>query len=415
MSHSQGSPVVQGTGRDADLFSPYLAAVASTLQEQRYATESIQRYVREAAAFSRWFARQRRPVHDLNEQQLERYLHLRVSVIRRRRVIRRGVHFLFVHLRALAVIPLPVAAPRPVTAVEHWVRRYQTHLANVRGLAPTSQQQYVRFARRLLIQLSTGDDEITWGAFTAERVTQFLTADAARRRGVGPHTTASAVRVFLRFLVAEGQLPDGLAQAIPTIRRWRHAALPQHLSTSDIARLLTVCQDGTAIGARNYAVLLLLARLGLRAKEVARLHLDDVDWTTGSLLIRSSKTHTERVLPLAQDVGDAVLAYLRTARPSSTTRDIFLEHTAPYASLQTASAITKIVQRLLPKAGIIRRSGGAHLFRHTAASQMVNQGVSFKAVADILGHQQLSTTGIYAKLDLPTLAAVTLPWPGGTE
>jgi site-specific recombinase XerD len=302
-----------------------------------------------------------------------------------------------------------------VTAVEYWVRRYQTHLATVRGLALTSQQQYVRFARRLLTQVSTGADEIDWRAFTAERVTQFLTADAAHRRGVGPHTTASAVRVFLRFLGAEGQLPDGFAQAIPTIRRWRHAALPQHLSASDIMHLLTTCQDGTAIGTRNYAVLLLLARLGVRAKEVARLQLDDVDWATGSLLIRSSKTHTERLLPLAQDVGEAVLTYLRTARPSSPTRDIFLAHTAPYAPLQTASAITKIVPRLLAKTGIVRRSSGAHLFRHTAASQMVNHGVSFKAVADILGHQQLSTTEIYAKLDPPTLAAVTLPWPGGAE
>ena len=295
------------------------------------------------------------------------------------------------------------------------MQRYQTYLANVRGLAPTSQQQYIRFARALLTHLSARHDEIEWGAFTAERVPQFLTADAVRRRGVGPHTTASAVRVFLRFLVAEGQLPDGLAQAIPTIRRWRHAALPQQLSEDDITRVLTSCQDGTAIGTRNYAVLVLLARSGLRAKEVARLQLDDVDWTTGNLLIRSSKTHTERLLPLAQDVGDAVLAYLRTARPPSTTRDIFLEHTAPYSPLQTASAITKLVQRLLSKAGIVRRSSGAHLFRHTAASQMVNQGVSFKAVADILGHQQLITTGIYAKLDLPTLAEVTVPWPGGAQ
>ena len=215
--------------------------------------------------------------------------------------------------------------------------------------------------------------------------------------------------------MAEGQLPAGLDQAIPSIRRWSQAALPQPLSESDLARLLTCGPDGTGIGTRNYAVLMLLARLGLRAKEGARLHLTDIDWATGSLLIRSSQTHPERRLPLAQDVGDALRAYLRTARPLSAVRDILLEHTAPYPPLPAAAAITRIVQRLLSKAGIVRQSSGAHLFRHTAATQRVNRGGSFKAGADIWGHPQLLTTGSYATLDLSTLAEVTLPWPGGVQ
>jgi site-specific recombinase XerD len=415
MSHPQVSSSGHRTFRDTGVLSLHLAEVAGILQRRNYVATSIQRYLREAAAFSRWFVRQRRSLHEFNEQQLERYLRLQVPAVRRRQVIRRGVHFVFVHLRALEAIPSPSPVPHPTTAAEHWVKRYHTYLATVLGLAPTTQQQYCRFAARLLTWLNSGDDEIDWTTFTAERIIQFVTADAAPRRGFGPQTTTSGVRAFLRFLVMEGQLPAGLEHAMPPIRRWSHAALPHHLSESEISRVLTVCQDGTAIGLRNYAIVMLLARLGLRAKEVARLQLADVDWTTGSLLIRSSKTHTERVLPLAQDVGEALLAYLRNARPRSTERDIFLEHTAPYTPLQTASAITKLVQRLLRKAGIVRRSSGAHLFRHTAATQMVNHGVSFKAVADILGHQQLLTTSLYAKLDLTTLAEVTLSWPGGAQ
>jgi site-specific recombinase XerD len=140
-----------------------------------------------------------------------------------------------------------------------------------------------------------------------------------------------------------------------------------------------------------------------------------VDWTTGSLLIRASKTHAERLLPLAQDVGEALLAYLRTGRPATSSRHLFLAHTAPYRPLHTASAITKIVKRLLAKAGIARQASGAHLFRHTVATQLVNRGASFKDVADVLGHHTLQTTGLYAKLDLAALARVALPWPGGAS
>jgi site-specific recombinase XerD len=185
------------------------------------------------------------------------------------------------------------------------------------------------------------------------------------------------------------------------------------LSDTDISRMLQCCANGTASGTRDYAILLLLSRLGLRAKEVASLQLHDVDWANGSLLIRTSKTHAERLLPLAQDVGEALLAYLRAGRPVTSFRHFFLAHTAPYRPLQTASAITKIVKRLLAKAGIARQSSGAHLFRHTVATQLVNRGASFKDVADVLGHHTLQTTGLYAKLDLAALAQVALPWPGG--
>ena len=162
-------------------------------------------------------------------------------------------------------------------------------------------------------------------------------------------------------------------------------------------------------------MLLLLSRLGLRAKEVARLQLNDIDWVNGSLLARSSKTHCQRLLPLPQDVGEALLSYLQNGRPETTDREIFLSAVAPYLPLKTSSTISVTVKRLLARAGIKRQSSGAHLFRHTAATQMVNRGASFKEVADVLGHQQLQTTGIYAKLDLAALSEVALPWPGGAQ
>lgn len=162
-------------------------------------------------------------------------------------------------------------------------------------------------------------------------------------------------------------------------------------------------------------MLLLLSRLGLRAKEIVGMQLNDIDWINGSLLVRSTKTHCQRALPLARDVGEALVDYLQHGRPTTASRTVFLTHRAPFLPLKGASAVTSAVKRLLAKAGIERRSSGAHLFRHTAATQMVNRGASFKEVADVLGHQKLQTTTIYAKLDLAALSEVALPWPGGAQ
>jgi site-specific recombinase XerD len=162
-------------------------------------------------------------------------------------------------------------------------------------------------------------------------------------------------------------------------------------------------------------MILLLSRLGLRAKEVAILQLNDIDWINGSLLVRSSKTHSERLLPLPQDVGDALLSYLRNGRPQTTDREIFLTALPPYRPMKTSAVVSITVKRLMARAGINRQRSGAHLLRHSAATRMVNSGASFKEVADVLGHQQLQTTGVYAKLNLAALSEVALPWPGGAQ
>jgi site-specific recombinase XerD len=254
---------------------------------------------------------------------------------------------------------------------------------------------------------------LEWSGFTADRLQKFVEQDAGPRKGFGPHGTATSVRSFLRFLVSQGFIAPGLELAIPQIRHWLQAALPQRLTELELERLCVAASDGTAIGRRNYAIIQLLAKLGLRANEVARLRLEDVDWSNGFLLIRAPKSHRERSLPLRQEVGEVLVSYLKFGRPGTTYREVFLRHAPSVCPLKTPSAITKIVKRLLVKAGIERRSSGAHLLRHTAATRMVNQGATFKDVADVLGHQSLQTTAIYAKLDLARLAEVALPWPGG--
>lgn len=396
----------------------HLDLLATALQKQGYATTTIGIHLREAHAFGCWLS-EKRQLNEISELLLERYLDDLSSqgepfTPQRRQKITAAIHLLLKHLRQAGVIAPPPAKNLPETEVRQWLIRYQEYLEKVLGLAPKTDQKYLFFAARLLESMSQ-HGVIEWSAFTADKITAFLQAEVAPRKGSGPHGPATAVRSFLRFLVSQGRLSAGLEFAIPPIRQWSQSALPQRLSETEINRLLTICADQTATGRRNYAMLMLLSRLGLRAKEVAGLQLNDIDWVNGSLLVRSSKTHCQRLLPLPQDVGEAILSYLQSGRPETADREIFLSAVAPYQPLKTSQTISVTVKRLLVRAGIKCQSSGAHLFRHTAATQMVNRGASFKEVADVLGHQQLQTTGIYAKLDLAALSEVALPWPGGAQ
>jgi integrase len=207
-----------------------------------------------------------------------------------------------------------------------------------------------------------------------------------------------------------------LEAAAPMPPQWAQAALPVRLMLDEVERVVAVYRDGPTAHRRNYAIVLLLARLGLRAGEVIALRLEDIDWFESRVLIRPGKTHQERCLPLAHDVGSALAAYLQHARPSSESRQVFLHDRAPYSPLTTTANVRWIVVQALQHAGVAKRPRiGSHLFRHTAASQMLNQGASFKDVADVLGHHCLQTTSIYAKLELDALAEVALPWLGGEQ
>lgn len=401
------------------LFGFHLDELATKLQNQHYAVAIINRYLREAYLFGCWLSDINQQPDAINETLIANYLsHVssgKKSVSFRPKMTSSALKHLLKHLREAGISHPCVLETLPETESQKVLCEYREYLEKVLGLAITTRQKYHFFAERLLNDVCGEVGVLNWSAFTAERITRFIQADAGLRKGFGPHGTATAVRSFLRFLISQGKLNVGMNAAIPTVRRWSHAALPDRLSECEIKQFFFFCLDGSALGRRNFAILMLLSRLGLRAKEVARLQLNDIDWFNGSLLVRAGKTHSERTLPIGQDVGEALLDYVRQGRPNTPHRDIFIEHRAPFRPLQTASAISHIVKRLMVKAGMKRQSSGAHLFRHTAATQMVNRGVSFKEVADVLGHQKLQTTTIYAKLELTALAEVAMPWPGGVQ
>jgi site-specific recombinase XerD len=395
----------------------YLSELATALNQQRYAANSIRQYLRAADAFGRWLIKQEIPLDTVDEYIVQRY----VASLRRRATRHRsnlfpriavGLHRLLRSLRQQGVIK-PRRELAPLTSTDRFLAEYRHYLEQTLGAAPATVKQHLLFAGRLInFAFKTG--AIDWPSLDGETIAQFTLQQTERRSGFGRKAPGYSVRVLLRYLVGRGEVQSGLEAAAPKTREWKHASLPEHLSATEITRVLTTCNDLTDIGRRNYAILLLLSRLGLRACEAIRLRVDDIDWVAGAVTIRASKTHRERRLPLLQEVGQALIDYLRHGRPkNSPHREIFLVHTAPFLPLKDSSAVGKIVSRQMQRAEIIRSSSGAHLFRHTVATQMVRRGASFKDVADVLGHQSLQTTTLYAKLDLATLAQVALPWPGG--
>jgi integrase/recombinase XerC len=287
---------------------------------------------------------------------------------------------------------------------------FDDYLLRVKGLAPGTRNGYCFWVSRFLATFC-GTAPPDWSSLRGSDLAVFVQNEASRLKRNGRGVPGVALRAFLRYLSFLGTIQDGLHGAIPQRPRWKHVGLPRHLPAADVERVVTGALDGSARGLRNYAILLLLARTGLRAHEVAQLSLDDVDWTEGTICIRSKKTRTERKLPLAHDVGAALSDYLKHGRPACSFRTIFLRVVPPFDPFTGSAAVCRIVRRALTRTGILNTPAAAHLFRHAAATRMLRGGATFKEIADVLGHASITTTAIYAKLDIAALSQVAMPWP----
>lgn len=294
-----------------------------------------------------------------------------------------------------------------------WLDSYNDYLRDIVGTTATTAIRYARVVRHFIGTCYGGDRG--WAGLSVQQIANFVCEEAASKKRCGRRMPVTAVRSFLRFLAWRGIVPSGLDRAIPRTRLARHASLPRRLSINQIDQLIEAATTGKA-ERRDRAIILLLARLGLRCAEIIAMELDDIDWQAGLVRIRISKSHRERILPLPEDVGTALADYIQHERPLGLGRSMFIGVNAPPSPLRKSAAITNIVRRTLVRAGIpLGRLSGAHMLRHTVASQLVNSGASFREVADLLGHQSLQTTAIYAKLDLASLARVAMPWIGGTR
>ena len=385
----------------------YLPSIAEALQQQQYPPETIRRYVRVADGLGRWLSNHGLSLATTDEAILARY---RASTGRRQngelRAAGRGLAKILALLRVHHAVGEPVRVAD--TEGDTLVAAFDSHLRDVAGLMPGTRSQYLRYAE-LFVKAVLGPGTFEVRKFTPEAIVDFVRVQAAKLRPSACAAPATGIRVFLRFLVMRYGLPAGVIGAVPTIRQWKLAPLPKHLSVDEVDRTMATCDESSPVGKRDRAILFLLLRLALRAGEVARLRLSDIDWREAEIRIHSPKSARERKLPLPNDVGQALAEYLRNSRPTSVQPYVFLRTRAPFSPVTGCSTVSSIAKHHLKLAGIFARGLSAHAFRHTAATRMVRCGASFKQVADVLGHRLLETTNIYAKLDEDTLHRVALP------
>jgi len=387
-----------------------VAAFAAHLSELGYAPLTITSYTDAARHLGAWLAISGLSVSTIDNEVIERFAQHRCRCGGNRaserlspKYVRRVGRFLR-YLGERGIIPVAVPLPVPV---DPNVVRFGDWLRHHRGLSERSIARHIRMVNRLLPALGTDPD--TYDAF---RVRGVILDEGARCSAAHVKTMATALRGWLRFLAAQGACRPGLDHAVPPTPAWRLSALPRYLSPEDVDRLVEGCDLSNPTGIRDRAILLLLARLGLRAQDIWAMKIADIDWAAGALRV-SGKRRREVRIPLPQDAGDALLAYFERARPLVNEPRVFLRGVAPYTAFANANVVSSIVRSGLRRAGITDApSQGAHLLRHSAATAMLRKGATLDAIGTVLRHESPDTTAHYAKVDVATLRLIAQPWPG---
>jgi integrase/recombinase XerD len=303
--------------------------------------------------------------------------------------------------RKLSGIPAAIAAE---------LEDFDRHLMDVRGLAASTRAIRMRHLLDFLTD-RFGAGTVTVSALAPADVADFMTRYTAGRAPGSVKATGISLRSYFMLKASRREPTKALIAALPRVALWRLARLPQYLSAAEIERLLNAFDRSSATGKRDFAITRCLLDLGLRRTEVAHLRLDDVDWRTGTLHIQAKGKRID-ILPLPQATGDAITDYLRTGRPQTSRRELFVRHRPPTNAPADLDIIRNAVRYAAKRCGLEHRIRGTHILRHTVAARMVQGGAPFKEIADLLRHRSLDTTTIYAKVDLPALARVALPWPG---
>jgi site-specific recombinase XerD len=392
--------------------SCYIPAFTSSLFEQGYASTSIHGKMMVVRNFSRWIEKRQLKICELDEWAISDFFeeHPRAGYVRRGDLS--TLRSLLEWLRDAGITPklLPEVDDYKLHRIECDFRQY---LEKVRGLSQPTMHRYLPVIR-CFISERFGSDTIVLSELCASNVIEFVLRHAHTLSCSNAQLMTSALRGFLRFLLFRGDINCNLAACVPTVADWRLSELPTSLAPEKVERLLHNCDQGTAIGKRDYAVLLLLARLGLRAGEIVAMTLDDINWEAGVVTIRGKGMRRDQ-LPIPQDVGEALVAYLRHGRPPCATRRIFIRAKAPCRGFSGSTAIGNIVRRALKRAHLDPIRKGAHLLRHSLATKMLGQGARLADIGEVLRHSTTNTTQIYAKVDLAALSELAQPWPGGDQ
>lgn len=399
MARKMGVPVVSGP------LAPYAAGFESWLRSRSYSSSAAADRLYQLDHLSRWLGREGLGVGELTGDQAERFAAARRAAGLVCWTSAQSVTLPLGYLRTLGVapVPAPVVAQGPL---EELLEDYRRYLSVERGLCAHTVVDAYGPAARLFLAGRDGPDGLGLERLCAADVSLFLARECSVRSVPGARDLVCALRSLLRYLHLAGLIETPLAWAVPSVADLRDRTLPRGLEPGAVKKLLATCDRRRLVGRRDFAILLLLSRLGLRAGEVAGLRLDNVDWRRGQLLIRG-KGGRHDVLPLPVDVGEAVVSYLRR-RPRCGCRELFLRATAPREGLNR-STIGWVVRAACDRAGLARV--GAHSLRHTAATEMLRQGASLGEIGQVLRHREQKTTALYAKVDRTALGGLVRPWP----
>jgi len=385
---------------------PYAAGFTAELARLGYTSGSAYGQMLLMAHLSRWLAGERLDAGGLTPEAAGRFLAHRRAVGYAQLLSPKALVPLLGFLRRIGAVP-EAPPPVPAGAADALLDRYRRYLVTERGLAAETAAGY---AAKVRVFLAAPVDRGLAG-LTAAEVTAFIVETCPSMRKGTAKLTVTALRSLLGWLHLAGEIPGPLDWAVPAVASWRLAALPAPLEPGQVRAMLDGCDTGTAVGRRDLAMLILLARLGLRAGEVAGLALDDIDWRAGEITVTGKGRRSER-LPLPADAGEALAAWLRDGRPEpfEGARNVFLRVRAPHRRL-TSTGVSQAVFAAGQRAGL--EGVFAHRLRHSAATGMLRAGASLPEVGQVLRHRRLLSTAIYAKTDVPALRALARPWPSG--
>jgi integrase/recombinase XerD len=397
-------------GIESTDFQSHLDSFAQELGGVGFAREHVRNQLRAAAHLCVWAGRQRVTVEGFSDDVISRFrLHLpQCQCPGPKRG--KGSHVVgwaqrFVeHLRRVGVLPAVIVDPKEARPA--LLQEFLTWMRQHRGVGEASLRRYEYHLVDLLDCL--GDDP---SRFTAQKLRGFVQQQSRNYSSTGgTKALFTAVRMFLRHLTIEGKCSAGLNYALPSLAGWSQQGVSRCLPAADVETLIAVCDQTDKVGMRDRAILLLLARLGLRAGDVATLRLPDISWPQATIRV-SGKGGREALLPLPQDVGDAILTYLEFGRPHVEYDHVFLRCCAPYRPFAHGGPVSLIARRAFLRSGIKSPSLGSHILRHSVASEMLRQGTPLYGIATVLRHRSIETTTIYAKVDLDLLREVAQPWP----
>jgi site-specific recombinase XerD len=392
---------------------PYIDGFASSLEQDGFSDACAVRYLRAAAHLGHFMQQQGRVLTDTDSSTALAFFHHFASCqCPHSNGGRRNHHTYFgakryrEHLVKIGVCQdgakseLPKPEPALVVGFRHWLRKH-------RGVADSTVEQYARGANELIKAL--GNDPVGW---TATGVRGYF-VERIRQCGAGAaEKLVTSLRAFLRYLSVHGRCQADLHDAVPAFAAWRLAELPRYLTAEQVNRLIAACDGRSPERRRDRAIVLLLARLGLRAGDVARLRLADIEWSAGSVRV-SGKGRYQVRLPLPQDVGDAIVDYLECRPRIGDDDHVFVRNIAPYRPFLRGDGVSSVVRRAMKRAGVVTPAKGAHALRHTAATEMLRHGVPLDQIALVLRHRGIDTTAYYAKADVNRLKQIAQPWPEG--